>query len=291
MNPRPLLPFLILIGACNSPTTSTGRPASNSLVGTTAVPEPAEIPPELESWYKIVQGERHVGYVRENLRKDSVTGRTAYHREEHFEITTGGTKNHFFRSVDAELGASFIPTRLKSETLVNGEESSLNLEYDNEGFWLDIRSPSGDSLVRRVSKEHIQVLPELALFDLRQGKLLQKPLQVTVRLLDLSLQPGLGAEIAIEAGETTKREYFSRSSTVTEVRFPKTYPAPLNGCELVQGYVDRFGRVVEATMKSGAKLVMVNDDAEAVGSLSPNGGKRGHVIIACSKRFPGAGWH
>ncbi|HUR38308.1 MAG TPA: hypothetical protein VM222_02390, partial [Planctomycetota bacterium] len=66
--------------------------------------------------------------------------------------------------------------------------------------------------------------------------------------------------------EVVKREYLGKKEvSVTRVTYLKPPPSATREGELLETYIDKFGRIVEETTRGGIRKVLVKDEAEALG--------------------------
>src|SRR6185295_9601578 len=90
-----------------------------------------------------------------------------------------------------------------------------------------------------------------------------------LRVVDPRGEEKPGVEATLEIGETVRREFLGREAPMTPVTFLKPFPAAAKDTELRSALVDRYGRVVEAVMAGGAKIVLAADRAEALAEVGP----------------------
>jgi len=63
-----------------------------------------------------------------------------------------------------------------------------------------------------------------------------------------------------------KRAFFDKKEvSVTRVSYLKPPPAATRDAELLEAYIDKFGRIVEETTRGGIRRVIVKDEIEAIG--------------------------
>ena len=75
------------------------------------------------------------------------------------------------------------------------------------------------------------------------------------------------SEVQIEVHEIVKKEYMGKKDVpVTRVTYLKPPPAPNRDAELLETFVDKFGRIVEETTRGGVRRVLVKDEVEAAGT-------------------------
>src|SRR6185295_12677126 len=116
-------------------------------------------------------------------------------------------------------------------------------------------------------RDELQLLPTIALFALRQNESLSKPGRVTLRAVDPRARDKAGVEVVIEAGAVVRRVYLDKTVPVVPVTFLKPFPAATRESELRSAFVDRYGRIVEATFAGGARILIAAGEREALADV------------------------
>jgi hypothetical protein len=229
-----------------------------ALLATTFAQERADLPREIDTWYSIIKDRQAVGYVHETLKHALKPGRYEYLFERELEM-----KPHVEDlMVSAVLDETLTPTELSSEVHSNGIPFGIVM-YTGDDRRLEARPFVGEPVLwTHPSRDDFHLFPTLTLYALRQNDTLAKPGRITLRTADAR-----AVEVVLEVGAPVRREYLGKEGPVTPVRFLKPFPAPSAETELVEAFVDRYGRIVEARMAGGARLLIVENNLEALAAV------------------------
>lgn len=189
--------------------------------------ERADLPRSLETWYRVLNGKDRVGSGRETLQRGAAARGFAYALEIDIEGKGKRQELAFTAVLDDELALT--------EYTANGNTTLT-------------------------PREDVHVLPTLALYALRQNDTLAKAGRVTLRAAGAR---DTTVEIQLEVGESVRRDFLGRTVRVTPVTFLKPFPAASSEMEWKEVTVDRYGRVLEATLAGGLRIVVVEGEAEA----------------------------
>jgi len=237
----------------------------------------ADLPTSIDTWYRVLQGKRPAGYVHETLTRAAKPWRYEYALQGEFELTLRGKPHAEDQTVAAILDDAFFPMEYSSESRVNEVATEISLFADREERRMEFHPPSGDpvSWVRPASEE-LYALPSLMIYALRQNESLGKAGRITARLIDPRGLEKAGVEVALEVGESVKREYLGKPVSVIPIAFPKPFPAGSRETEIREVFVDRYGRILEAIMGSGVRMVIARDRKEALAEtgMLPRAGRR-----------------
>ncbi len=218
----------------------------------------ADLPEEIDTWYTVIKDKQAVGYLHETLRKAKKPGYYEYLLESELEIKPHAEELTFTAVLDETL----TPTECSSDAHVNGFPSGLVM-YTRDDRRLESRPFVGEPVLwTHPSRDDFHLLPTLSLFALRQNDSLAKPGRITLHTADAR-----SVEVILEAGEAVRREYQGKEGRVTPVRFLKPFPAASRETEIVDAFVDRYGRIVEARMAGGARILMVENNLEALAAV------------------------
>jgi hypothetical protein len=227
----------------------------------------ADLSGTIDTWYKVVQGNRSAGYVHETLKRVSAPWRYEYSLESEFELTIRGRSHAEDQTVAAFLDDTLSPSEYSSESHANDAESALSAYTSGDERRVEIRSKEQVAWVLP-SKDEFHVLPSLTFYALRQNETLGKSGRVTLRVVDPRGQEKSGVEVVLEVRDAVRREYLGKEITAIPVTFLKPFPAALRETELREAFVDRYGRLLEATMAGGARIVIAGDKADALAGLA-----------------------
>lgn len=230
----------------------------------------------IDTWYKVVQGTRPVGYVHETLKRAAPPWRYEYALDGEFELTLRGKPHAEDVVASALLDDTLSPVEFSSEGHVNERFSSVSMVTLAEERRVELRTDSTGEPLAWVQPAHddLLVLPALALYQLRQNETLSRPGRITRRTLDPRGQNKEGIEVLLEAGDAVKRPYLGKEATVVPVTFLKPFPATARETELREVFVDRYGRILEASLAGGARMIIVahrTDAMEGIGLLHRHG--------------------
>lgn len=220
----------------------------------------AEVPTAIDTWYKVLQGKRQVGYVHETLRRTGTAPwRYEYGLDSEFELTVRSKPHAEDLLVTAFLDDALSPVEYASEAHANETRSTLSMYVLRD----ERRVESGPEPASWIlpARDDVFVLPTLTLYALRQNETLSRPGRVTIRALGRDRD---GVEVVLEVGDGVRREYLGKEVQVVPVAFLKPFPAPRRESELKEVFVDRFGRIVEAVMVGGSRIVIARDRVDAL---------------------------
>ena len=225
-----------------------------------ALQDRADLNPPMDSWYKVVQGSRQVGYFHERWRRLPARWRYEYGYEGEFELTIKGKAHAEDLNVAAFLDDALLPVEYSSEGHVN--EATARLLMFTHGD--ERRVELGDRSWTLPARDDVFVLPALTLYALRRNETLSKPGRITLRALGKDKE---GVEVVLEVGETVKREVLKKEVPVVPVTFLKPFPAAVRETEIRSAVVDRYGRILEAVLANGTKILIAGNRAEAMEAI------------------------
>jgi hypothetical protein len=230
-----------------------------ALLTTVSAQERAELPRELDTWYTVIRDKEAVGYLHETLTQALKPGRYEYVLECELEI-----KPHVEEFTwKAQLDETLTPMECASDVHTNGFPSGLVMYTRDDERRLELRPFVGEPVLwTHPSREDVHLLPTLSLYALRQNDTLSKQGRITLRTADAR-----SVEVVLEVGESIRREYLGKECRVTPVRFLKPFPAASRETEMTEAFVDRYGRIVEARLAGGARIVVVENNLEALAAV------------------------
>ncbi len=242
-----------------------------ALLLTAVAQDRADLPKSVETWYRVVQGKRQVGYVHETIGWAGYPWRYQYSRESELELTLRGGTHEEDHAVTALLDETFTPVDLTFEAYANDQLSSLALHSTRDERRIEAKPASSkEAVVWSVpARDEIHVLPSMTLYALRQGELLARPGRISLRAVDPRGEAKDGIEVILEVGQAARRPLLGADVTGTPVTFLKPFPAARRETEVRDAFVDRYGRILEATLAGGARLVIAADRAQALAEIGP----------------------
>lgn len=236
-----------------------------------------DIGPLLDSWYKVVQGGEAVGYVHEVLQRAQPGNpwRYQYVSDEELEIMLPDPKDArrqaahtTSRRIRAQLDDTYAPISMERADKRDETEVNSTVLTEDSGKKIDIVLGPTDRRPMAVGNdEEVHYSNFLMFITLRQNGKLAKAGPQRVLLFSPSEENRSPlAEVQIEVHDLVKRKYFGdKEVSVTRVTYLKPPPAPTRDAELLETFVDKFGRIVEETTRGGIRRILVKDEIEAVG--------------------------
>jgi hypothetical protein len=225
-----------------------------------ALQDRIDLNPPIDTWYKVMQGSRQVGYYHETWRRSPSRWRYEYGYEGEFELTIRGKPHAEDVTVAAFLDEAFSPLEYSSEGHVQEASTTLLMFTHGDQRRVEI----GINSWTLPGRDDVFALPTLTLYTLRQNETLSKPGRVTLRAVGKDKD---GVDVILEVGEPVKREFFKKEATLLPVAFLKPFPAAVRETEMRSALVDRYGRIVEAALGNGTKIVMALNRAEAMDQI------------------------
>jgi hypothetical protein len=255
----------------------------------------------LDTWYRIesIKPDKeveHVGFCRERLipQPAGAIARYQYGSETEIDQLLPDPKEQVREGVQPKLLAQFESSTIKEqETKLDDTYVPISLTRIDDRNGVQLSSTvSVEENIRKIRvyvqppefKEH-KVSPDeeiyysrfLMFIALRQNDNLSKP-GARKAMLFHPREDGTTpvAEVQFQVGEMVKREYLGKKEVpVTPIIYIKPPPASTKDAELVEAYIDRYGRVLEETTRSGLRKVIVKDRESAIPkSLMVRGGGR-----------------
>ncbi len=231
----------------------------------------------LDSWYKIFQGDVHVGFVHETVAKGTpgTPWKYKYDADSELEMMlpdpTGATKKEFpfteSLKVKSHLDDTFSPLDMERTDIRNGVIVNSRILPEDSGRKIEIALSSTNRKVHPIADEEIYFSRFLMFLALRQSGNLAKagPRKVSLFAPREDDKPPI-AEVQIEIKDFVKREYLGKKDIpVTHVVYLKPPPSATRDMELTEAFIDKYGRIVEEVSRSGLRRILVKDELDAVG--------------------------
>lgn len=243
--------------------------------------------PVLDTWYKIealkAKEPEHIGFSREVLMRQPAGTPWRYSYTSETEIDqlipdpkekgkeTAATKkvasseSSIIR--DTRLDDTFAPSALVQVDDRNGSAvtSTVSLVEGQRKIRVSV-TPAEHKDHSVNPDEEIYYSRFLMFLALRQNDSLSKQGQRKAMLF-VPKEDGTSvtAEVLFQIGEMIKREYLGKKEvSVTPIVYIKPPPAATRDAELLEAYVDRYGRVVEEVSRAGNRKLIVKDHTEAI---------------------------
>jgi hypothetical protein len=231
----------------------------------------------LDSWYKIFQGNDAVGYYHEVLQRAQPGQPWRYRYDSDAEIEQMVPDPKDARKqislteslrIRAQLDDTYAPFSMERADNRNENQVVSTVLTEDSGKKIDVvLGPTERKSFNVSPDEEVYYSRFLMFISLRQNGKLSKAGTIRGRLFsprEDDKEPI--AEVQLEVHDFVKREYVGKKDiSVTKVTYLKPPPAANRDAELVETFVDKFGRIVEETTRGGTRRVLVKDEIEAVG--------------------------
>lgn len=236
-----------------------------------------DLGPILDSWYKVFQGAEAVGYVHEVLQRAQAGNpwRYSYHSDSEIELMLPDPKDpkkgiplNESQRIRAQLDDTYAPLSMERADNRNESQITSTVVSEESGKKIDVVLGPTDRKTHSVGPdEEVHYSRFLMFISLRQnGKLAKAGTQRAILFSPREDDKMPTAEIQLEVHDVVKREYMGKKDVpVTRVSYLKPPPAATRDAELMETFVDKFGRIVEETTRGGVRRVLVKDEIEAVG--------------------------
>lgn len=237
----------------------------------------AELPTSLDSWYKVTAGDAPIGFVHVLLQRATGGARFDYNVLLEIEREVPDPKEPEKRvtltetlSIIAKLDDTYSPISLREVYNIGGVDILTNLTDSGAGRRLEVVLPNATRRSVPVpSDEDFYFYTDLMLLAMRQNEQFSRPGLRKAKVF-MAREDGTAgvAEVSFEVAQLAKREYLGKQIPCTKITFVKAPPALRRDQELMEAHVDKFGRILEASVRGGIKMVLVKDEEEAVGKES-----------------------
>ncbi len=258
-----------------------GRPAAE-VPAPAAAQEKVRLPVVLESWYKIFAGDEHVGFASVLVQTGGRgAARYRYNTVSEMEILVPDPQDAARRvptlrtvSIEASLDDTFAPIEMVWRiTESSGEkivESTHTVTQVEAGRRLDVQLPDGShkQFTIRADVVDLYYTPHLMFLVMRQNDLLSRVGFHNAKILVPRHEEAPVADVQFDVKGAVQREYMGKKATVTRVEWIKPPPAVSADLEAVDAFIDKYGRVVEETLRGGMRFVLVKGKNEAEGEAA-----------------------
>ncbi len=229
----------------------------------------AELRLPVDTWYRVVQGRKTVGYVHETLKRAAPPWRYEYDVDGEFELVLRGKPHAEDLQVAAFLDDTLSPVEASLEAHAGDARLLLSLYVLGEERRIELHpAASPDPLAwTQPARDDVFLLPTLALYPLRQNETLSRPGRVTLKAVDPRGQEKPGVDVVLDVGRAVRRTYLGKEASVIPVSFLKPFPGARRETEWREAYVDRYGRVLEAVLACGARIIVAAGREEAMDGI------------------------
>ncbi len=233
----------------------------------------------LDSWYKIYQKDMVVGFAHEILTRAKIGNpyRYTYNSDSEVELMGPDPKDPKKEATRAEsvhvdstqLDDTYAPLIMERKDIRDGAEVTSKVVGDGTEKRIEVVVGSGsDRKTYPVSPdEELHYSRFLMFISLRQnGKLSKAGTQRALLLEPRADDQSPISEVQLEVHEVVKKEYLGKKDvSVTRVTYLKPPPSSTREGELLEAFIDKFGRIVEESTRGGVRRVLVKDESEALG--------------------------
>jgi hypothetical protein len=241
----------------------------------------------LDSWYKIYQKDGVVGYAHEVLARARQGNpyRYSYTADSEVELMVPDPKDSKKQiqrtesvTMKAQLDDTYAPLNVERRDIRDEATVETKVVTEESARRIDVNFGSDRKTFPVSSDEEVHYSRFLMFISLRQNGKLSKPGTQRALLLEpRSDDQSPIAEVQLEVHEVVKKAYLDKKEvSVTRVSYLKPPPASSRDAELMEAFVDKFGRIVEESTRAGVRRVLVKDEVEAVGQNERvrHGGRR-----------------
>ncbi len=234
-------------------------------------------PPVLESWYAVLQGRDKVGYAYESIQRTGVAiARYDYVRRSQALLETpdpgdAERKKYVleFLSQEAKLDDALLPVSVEMTANPGDADRKVSLFSTDAGVQVVHALPDGKQRQFHADAgEELHVNGSLSLMAMRQDWRLAAPGPRRGRVLHPWGADASVAEVLFEAHGGVERVVLGGKTILTKVVWTKPPPSASPDRELLESYVDRYGRSVEEAYRGGIRVVLVEGEAEALKGLA-----------------------
>src|SRR5579862_3771140 len=231
----------------------------------------------LDSWYKVFQKDQVVGYAHEYLRRAPPGNayRYTYTADSEMELMVPDQKDpkkeiartESLRIQKTQLDDTYAPVALERTDIRDESNVVSTVVTEDSNRRIDMVVGTERKSFPVNPDEEVHFSRFLMFISLRQNGKLAKPGTQRALLFEPRADDQSPiAEVQIEVHEVVKRAYFDKKEvSVTRVSYLKPPPAPTRDAELLEAFIDKFGRIVEETTRGGIRRVIVKDEVEAIG--------------------------
>lgn len=241
----------------------------------------------LDSWYKIYQKDGVVGYAHEYLARARQGNpyRYSYTADSEMELMVPDPKDAKKQiqrtesvTIKAQLDDTYAPLNVERRDIRDEATVETKVVTEENAKRIDVNLGSERKNFPVSPDEEVHYSRFLMFISLRQnGKLAKPGTQRALLLEPRSDDQSPIAEVQLEVHEVVKKAYLDKKEvSVTKVTYLKPPPAANRDAELLETFVDKFGRIVEESTRGGVRRVLVKDEIEAVGQNERvrHGGRR-----------------
>ncbi len=253
------------------------KPAAPEPATPAAPQEKVEIPGIIDSWYKVLISDVHVGYMHEVLQRSAPAPvRFEYNvlAEVETEVSDPQDTSRMVPSmvsikVHARLDDTYAPIDMEWRLNKDGVEVVSTVIQTERGRRLEVLLPDNTRKSFPVKSEvDLYYSTHLMFVAMRQNDVLSKAGLHGAKVFYPRIDEAPVADVSFEVRDWVQREYLGKKVAVTRIDWVKPLPSASRDAEIMETYVDRYGRVVEEVSRGGMKILLVAGEDEAVGQAS-----------------------
>ncbi len=247
-----------------------------------AAPAPAPPPPQdkvempamIDSWYKVLHGDAPLGHIHETLQKSGpapIRYQYSVLTEVEIEVPDPQVAGRTVPSteslmIDARLDDTYAPIDMTWSFKKDAAELVGKVFQTDAGRRIEIHVPDSTPTRFPVRDMDLHYTAHLMFVTLRQNDQLSTTGLKNAKVFFPRVNEAPVADVSFEVRDWVQREYLGKKVPVTRIDWVKPLPAPSRELEIVETYVDKFGRVVEEVTREGKlRMVLVKGEEEAVG--------------------------
>jgi hypothetical protein len=231
----------------------------------------------LDSWYKIYQKDTVVGFAHEILTRAKVGNPYRYTYNADSEVELMGpdpkdpkkevTRTESVHVDSTQLDDTYAPLSMERKDNRDGAEVTSKVAGDGTDKRIEVVVGSDRKTYPVSPDEELHYSRFLMFISLRQNGKLSKPGTQRALLLEPRADDQSPiSEVQLEIHEVVKKEYLGKKDvSVTRVTYLKPPPSSTREGELLEAFIDKFGRIVEESTRGGVRRVLVKDESEALG--------------------------
>ncbi|MBV8879047.1 MAG: hypothetical protein JO332_03685, partial [Planctomycetaceae bacterium] len=231
----------------------------------------------LDTWYKVYQKAQVVGFAHEYLlrARPGNAFRYTYTADSEVELSVPDPKDpkkeiqntESMRISKTQLDDTYAPLTMERTDDRNGSNIVSTVVTEDSGKHIELLIGTERKSFPVSPDEEVHYSRFLMFVSLRQNGKLSKPGTQRALLFEPRADEQSPIhEVQLEVHEVVKKPYLDKKEvSVTRVTYLKPPPAPTRDAELLETFVDKFGRIVEESTRGGIRRVIVKDEVEAVG--------------------------
>ena len=241
-----------------------------------------KLPDRLESWYQVLQGDEHIGFVHSIIKVRGIGEGYNFTHEEDVEIKVDKKYVPVSGKLEGQIDADFQPRRLEGSYSYSGARVGVQITTENDERKIRLTPPGGKTPIVLSGGRAKDVSIDLGstILQLQQTQGLREGQRIQLRLMNVGQGQLQVVTLIVEA--QVEREYMGKKSRVYQIGV-EGYQAQTRELAIQTLYVDSFGRVVESV--GGVRVLLVKDGKKARGKSARVGQRVGNDPFAKEPRL------